>query len=216
MLLNEPSKVTMPVSMPVTFLGRALRQAGDYTKAIEVLRPILIEDFNAFRSAIELAISTVSLSGDFAQGASILVQAELLGIDDGRFIATLGGMQFLARNLDAARKTFAAGRKLPAEEQRAVYFKPVVQIGALPFGPVELSGTVEAFRNKVCPLTYEATMDIAAPQAKAAQALADVDDQISYWVNFTPSTPSTTARSCKWTSQRRTSTGRLRRLSSLM
>ena len=121
-------------------LGRALRQAGDYSKAIEVLRPILIEDFNAFRSAIELAISTVSLSGDFAQGASILVQAELLGIDDGRFIATLGGMQFLARNLDAARKTFAAGRKLPAEEQRAVYFKPVVQIGALPFGPVELSG----------------------------------------------------------------------------
>jgi Flp pilus assembly protein TadD len=100
--------------------GRALRLNGQFEEAVSVLRPILLDDPNAYRAAIEYAEASVTLSGRFMEGVAILKQAALFGMKDARFVATLGGMLFLARRLDDAESTFSSGRQLPAEEQRRV------------------------------------------------------------------------------------------------
>jgi tetratricopeptide (TPR) repeat protein len=122
--------------------GRALRYNGDFHAAAQVLEPIFLEDPYAFRAAIELALCNVALTGDFLKGAAILSQATLFGYKDATFIATLGGMQFLAKHIDDAKSTFEKGRRLPAEEQRKTRFAPHTRIGDLEFGNVRLTGTV--------------------------------------------------------------------------
>lgn len=101
-----------------------------------MLEPLFLEDPDSFRTSIELAISKVASSGDYAQGAAILAQASLFGVKDATYVATLAGMQFLSKRIDAARETFAKGKELPPEEQRAIPFRPMTRIGDMQFGTV--------------------------------------------------------------------------------
>jgi tetratricopeptide (TPR) repeat protein len=133
--------------------GRELNRSGEYEKAIGVLKPVILDDPQQYRAALELAIAEAAISGNFAVGAAILAQSVVVGERDGRFVAAYGGMQFLAKDVGGAERTFEKGGSLPPEEQRGAIYRPVVRFGVFSGTPVELDGTVSRVRATSSQLT---------------------------------------------------------------
>jgi hypothetical protein len=88
------------------------------------------------------ALAAVQVNRSYAEAVAVLRLAELHGLRDAKFIATLGGMLFLNRDFDAATKIFDFGHRphLRFEEQRRVEYRPIA-LGS-PGGPLTLDGRV--------------------------------------------------------------------------
>jgi len=166
--------------------GRELRQRGKYEEAILILRPVFLENPAAFRTAIELAISQVGLTNNYAEGVAILRQVRAFASTDARFIATLGGMQFLARRQDDAMKTFQLGRRLSIEEQRTIHYRPTTQLGDFPRQPITFEGTVTSVNAGYIFIAVTGYGDVFCPTSRLSRRGFRMGEALRFELVFTP------------------------------
>jgi tetratricopeptide (TPR) repeat protein len=107
-------------------LGRKYRRSGESQKAIDVLRPVIKDHSEEFRSCIEFALASLDLGETYEKCIAILNLGTLYGLSDTRFIATLGGMYFMNRQFTEAERTFSESIKqeFSRSESYVVYFRP--------------------------------------------------------------------------------------------
>ncbi len=131
-------------------LGRTFRKNGDYSKAIEILEPVIFNHPEEFRSYVEYALS-LYLSGEtYKRCTAILFQSTLYGYHDPRFLATLGGMLFMDGEFSEANKVFEESNKrnFSVAELNSIQFIPIEPIKREKYQ--ELNGTVVHVRAGYC------------------------------------------------------------------
>jgi len=108
-------------------LGRAYRSKKEYTKAIEVLKPIITDYPDEFRSHVEYAMSLHYSGGTYDECIATLRLSTLYGYSDPRFIALLGGLYFLNKKFTDADRVFEEVTKLnfTINDINRIQFEPV-------------------------------------------------------------------------------------------
>lgn len=107
-------------------LGRRYRKSGQPGKAIEVLKPVIENQSDEFRSCIEYALALLDIGQPYAKSIAVLKLGTLYGLSDPRFIAILGGMYFMNGEFTEADKIFAETLKqeFSRTESYIVNFNP--------------------------------------------------------------------------------------------
>ena len=108
-------------------LGRAYRFEKEYEKAVKVLKPIITDYPDQFRSYVEYALSLHHSGGSYEECIATLRLSALYGYGDPRFIAVLGGLCFLNKNYAAAERVFdkSVKRDFTVTETNRIQFRPV-------------------------------------------------------------------------------------------
>lgn len=146
---NEPSRVAAlrravketPGSVVSRYLlARALRKSGDAEEARTILDPVLQDFPDEYRSFLEAALCMMDL-GKPHEALRLLGLSTLYGHSDAKYIATHGGLLFMAGKYTEAEQVFARTkqRDFPPETLRIPFFKPTDSDRA---GPVRLTGRV--------------------------------------------------------------------------
>ena len=132
--------------VPRYLLGRVYRQEGRIDDALRVLEPTVKDHPEGFRAAIEYSLSLLSHARSYDQPIAVLTLSSLYGLSDPRFIATLGGMLFMARRFTEAKSAFdeALKRDFSIKESDEINFTPINLDD--PDTPLTLEGTVIALR----------------------------------------------------------------------
>ena len=107
-------------------LGVRLLERGEPGRAVEVLQPLVTKNPHDFRPCIAYAMAQVESGDGYEAAIATLGLGELFGSRDARFIATLGGMQFMNGDFTDADATFrgSAEREFSFEEQTAIRYRP--------------------------------------------------------------------------------------------
>lgn len=107
-------------------LGRAYRRNSQPQKTIEVLNFVVKNHPDEFRACIVYALALVDMGEPYAKAIAILRLGSLYGLNDPRFVATLGGMLFMNKDFTEAKKVFdeAVRQEFPRSEAFSVQFKP--------------------------------------------------------------------------------------------
>jgi hypothetical protein len=107
-------------------LGRKYRRSGQPQKALDVLRPVIKDHSEEFRSSIEFALASLDLGETYEKCIAILNLGTLYGLSDARFIATLAGMYFMNQQFTEAEKTFfeSIRQEFSRSESYVVHFRP--------------------------------------------------------------------------------------------
>jgi len=153
--------------VPRYLLGRGLRRSGQPEKALEVLKPVLSSHSDQYRSFIEYALALVDAGRPLAEAIATMGISTTYGLGDPRFVATLGGMQFLYGEHDNAAKTFqeSVRREFPYEEAIAIHFRPKKD-GV----PLKLRGKVAVVRPNYVLIQVEGYPMFVCPKAKFGSA----------------------------------------------
>ncbi len=140
--LQRAASGTPPSVVASYLLGRAYRQSGNPQQAIDVLRPILEANTDEYRVCIELVRSMEAIGAPYSSCIAVLNLSTLYGLNDPRFVATLGGMLFLNGDFSSAKKTFDAAykREFPATEANRIQYRPLDRNNLN--APMRMSGTV--------------------------------------------------------------------------
>jgi len=99
---------TSPV--PRYLLARSHFKAKRWASVVAVLKPVIEQEPQEYRSAVLYARALERLGEPYSKAVAILQLADLYGRRDARFIATLGGMLTMQGEFTAAEKTFAQVR----------------------------------------------------------------------------------------------------------
>jgi len=112
--------------VPNYLLGRAYREAGNFQRAIDVLKPVLEAHTDEFRVCAEYALAMAAMGEPYSKCTALLKLSTLYGLSDPRFIATLGGMLFLNGDFSDAEEIFKQSirREFPAPEASRIQFRP--------------------------------------------------------------------------------------------
>ncbi len=108
-------------------LGKAYRIATRFEDAAQTLEPIVKNYPEEYRSYVEYALAIAHLQKSYKEAVSILKLSTLFGFRDPRFIATLGGMEFMSSNFTEAQKVFeeAVKHRLSHKDINRIEFKPI-------------------------------------------------------------------------------------------
>lgn len=108
-------------------LGRAYRKEERFEDAANVLKPIIEEHSDEFRSYVEYALVLLNMGKNYKDCIAVLQQSTLYGYSDPRFIATLGGMLFMDGSFSDADRIFneSSKRNFTVTEQNAIQFRPI-------------------------------------------------------------------------------------------
>lgn len=123
-------------------LARALRKGGSAEEAREVLEPVLKSYPDEYRSFLEAALCLVDL-GKPTEAIQALGLSTLYGHSDARYIATHGGLLFMAGKYEEAKRVFemTKRRDYSPEVLRSVYFRPTTGESGVHI-PVQLHGRI--------------------------------------------------------------------------
>jgi tetratricopeptide (TPR) repeat protein len=108
-------------------LGRAYRKEGRMKEAADVLRPVIENYPEEYRSHVEYAIVLYHIGKSYGECIAVLRQSTLYGYSDPRFIATLGGMLFMDSDFSEAEKVFDESKKrdFTVIELNTIQFRPI-------------------------------------------------------------------------------------------
>ena len=123
-------------------LGRYYRSKGRPTDALNVLKPALDNFPDDYRLFIEYALAMLEDGESYAQAIAVLRLANITGMRDARYIATLGGMLFMSGAYTEARTVFSATTERNFsfdEETRPLFW---AMDSRAPIRPLRLLGTV--------------------------------------------------------------------------
>lgn len=128
-------------------LADAYRRDHDPVKAIEVLKPIIQADPTDPRICMCYAHSLLEQGETYAEAIAVLRLANLYGMRDPRYIATLGGMLFMNGQFTDADTVFGAAtaQNFPSEEEQRIHYRPHMPLS--PETPVEFDGEVASVRG---------------------------------------------------------------------
>lgn len=124
----ERAIIETPSSIVARYiLGRAYRFEKKYKKAVEVLKPIITDYPDEFRSYVEYTMALHYSGGAYDECIATLRLSTLYGYSDPRFIALLGGLYYLNQEFTNADKVFeeVAKRDFIVTETNKVQFIPV-------------------------------------------------------------------------------------------
>lgn len=138
---NSPSGVIARSILARTYISR-----GEPGKAVDIIEPVLKEQLGDFRLYLLYATAKVCLGASYSEAVAILRLSDMSGLNDPRYIATLGGMLFMDKQFTAAKEVFAESerRALPAPEAAVIHFRPFSR--EAPHEPVRLEGRVVQVR----------------------------------------------------------------------
>lgn len=143
----EKASTASPTSVAPRFLlGKVLRQNGEISKAIGVLRPLVQEHPEHFRAVGEL-VECLLISGiSWAEAIAQMRAGDTYGLRDAKFVARLMGLYFLDGQVEEYRKLReeAASRTFSLEERRAIHFRPSDRTRSM--GRLRIRGRVAALR----------------------------------------------------------------------
>jgi tetratricopeptide (TPR) repeat protein len=168
-------------------LGRAYRIAQRYDEAIAILEKLLVEYPEEFRAAIDFALAIERSSGDRSKAIAVMHLAGLYGLGDPRFVATFGGMLFVAgKNVEAA-KVFeeTVKREFPAEEANKARYWPVDKDGL----PLTFQGRTVLVRPGYCLIEVEGTKPFISPAHRWAGIAPKMGQTIKFSLAFSAKGP---------------------------
>lgn len=124
--LNRAIKANPKSVIARYLLGQTLRRSGESQQAMEVLSPVIKENPDEYRCCLEYALAMLDAGDSYASAATVLKIGTLYGLRDPRYIATLGGMFFMAQRFTEADNIFAESRKreFSASQVNVIFFKP--------------------------------------------------------------------------------------------
>ena len=107
-------------------LGRTYRHSGEADKALSILEPLVKGNPEEFRAFVEYALALVATGRPLAEAVAIMNIATTYGLSDARFVATLGGLQYMTGDFSSSEKTFneSIRREFPYAEAAAIHFRP--------------------------------------------------------------------------------------------
>jgi len=92
-------------------LARAYHEQGNPKKTVEILEPIIKNDFSQVRSYVEYVRAMLATGEPVKKCAATLSQCRLDGATDPTFIGLYGGLLFIDGSYDAARKVWDDARE---------------------------------------------------------------------------------------------------------
>jgi tetratricopeptide (TPR) repeat protein len=124
--LERASSASPSSTIAALLLSRHYRRNGRAGDAAKLLQPFVDGDSDEFRIFIEFAKANVALGVSYATAAAQLRVCALSGMGDPRYVATLGGMLFLAQDYSTAKTTFDEGtkRSFSFEERHHIFYRP--------------------------------------------------------------------------------------------
>ncbi|GFE80241.1 hypothetical protein GCM10011487_22410 [Steroidobacter agaridevorans] len=155
---NEPNRLKAleravqdsPQSIIARYLyARALRRGGKPSAACAILKDLVHNYPDEFRSATEYAVALYESGESIELAIATLRLSTLYGYSDPRFLATLGGLLFLADKFGEANDVFEEGnrRELPSDELQAIRFRPLVPGSNVPY---RRTGRISEIRPGYC------------------------------------------------------------------
>jgi tetratricopeptide (TPR) repeat protein len=124
----EKAVLTTPGSIVARYLlGRAYRKKGRMQEAVDILKPVVVNYPEEYRSHVEYAIVLYHIGKSYGECIAVLQQSTLYGNRDPRFIATLGGMLFMNSAFSEAEKVFDESNKrnFTVTELNTIQFRPI-------------------------------------------------------------------------------------------
>ena len=170
-------------------LGVRYLDQGDPQRAMTVLRPLVTENPNEFRPCIAYAVAQVEAGEGYDAAIASMRLGELFGLRDARFIATLGGMQFMNGDFTGAAETFrrTADREFSFDEQATIRFKPP----ATPGSPERftLNGKVVSANKGYAFIRTPGYESVFCHGSKFGDLLIQVDLDVTYEIGFSARGP---------------------------
>ena len=116
-------------------LGRAYRLEKKYKEAVDMLKPVITDYPDEFRSYVEYVLALHYNGASYKECIAILHLSTLYGYGDPRFIAVLGGLHFLNEEYSAAEKVFNESGKndFTVFELNRIQFRPIDKSSKRPF-----------------------------------------------------------------------------------
>jgi tetratricopeptide (TPR) repeat protein len=124
----EKAVLASPGSIVARYLlGRAYRKEGRMKEAADVLKPVIVNYPEEYRSHVEYAVVLYHMGKSYGECIAVLRQSTLYGYSDPRFIATLGGMLFMDSAFSEAEKVFDESNKrnFTVTELNTIQFRPI-------------------------------------------------------------------------------------------
>ena len=188
---NKPSHVkaleiataSSPGSVIARYLlARTYRTNGNPEKAIAVLEPVIKSHQDEYRSFIEYGLALLELGKPIADAIAILNISTTYGMSDARFVATLGGMLFIAGDHEGAAKIFRESlrREFPYAEATTIHFRPQVP----GVGPLQLRGKITTVRPNYVLIQVEGYPNFICPKSKFGSIQLSVGAAVQFNVEF--------------------------------
>jgi len=107
-------------------LAKIFLKENNPQKAIEVLEPIIKSDPNEWRPAVLYAIAQIQSGAAYKVALATLQLASLKGMNNPKYLATYGGLQFLDRSFTEAERTFrdSVAKNFPINDLHGIHFVP--------------------------------------------------------------------------------------------
>jgi tetratricopeptide (TPR) repeat protein len=165
-------------------LGKAYRKSGNPEKTIQVLEPVIKNHSEEFRACVEYALALNDLGEPYSKSIAVLRLGTLFGLNDPRFIATLGGMLFMNHEFSEAEKVFAETPKkeLPYSEGAAIHFRPTNPLDHSQ--PFRLEGKVVNVRAGRALIQTEDYPSVACPLSRCKGIWMEPGLQITFDLVF--------------------------------
>lgn len=170
-------------------LARTYRTAKRYEDAARCLEPVLKNYSEEYRAFVEYALSLAHLQKSYKESISILRLSIIYGFRDPRFIATLGGMEFMSRNFSEAKKVFeeATKHRLSYKDITRVEFRPINFENDSE--PVRFNGTVTSVKAQYAFIESPGFPPFICPGSKFASLILEKNLRVSFEPAFSAKSP---------------------------
>jgi len=170
-------------------LARAYRTAGRFDEAARTLEPIIKNYPEEFRAFVEYALALAHLQKSYKEATAMLRLSTLFGFSDPRFIATLGGMEFMSRNFSEAERVFkeAIKHKLSFADITRMEFRPPNFENLSE--PLRMNGKVIAVKAQYAFIDSPGFPTFLCPGSKFGGLLLEKNQNISFEPAFSAKGP---------------------------
>ena len=179
---------TSPGSIVARYLlGRTYRIHGKPEKTIVVLEPVIKEHPDEYRSFIEYGLAMLDLGKPASTAAAVLNVSNTYGLSDARFVATLGGMLFVAEDHKGADAVFkeSVRREFPYPEAVTIHFRPKDKNGAA----MQIRGKVTRIRPNFALIQSEGYPTFVCPRSKFGTAQLSLGADVQFTLEFSAKGP---------------------------
>lgn len=170
-------------------LGRAYRFERKFKESVDILKPIIKDHPDEFRSFVEYALSLHYSGGDYNECIATLRLSTLYGYGDPRFIAVLGGLHFINEEYSEADKIFDESSKndFTIDELNRIQFRPLEKNLK---GRYTVNGMVVSVKAGYALIVSDNfPKPIICPGSKYRGILLNKNQRVSYELAFTAKGP---------------------------